>query len=119
MLFGPFDDRWNRDLQAILIPEPVPDIAIVLGPERNSGGFDQAFLHPEFLTDSETLKLDGIMPVVKIGIEGTVAGQLVLFGEIKQGIGKPTFDRPSAHSSSSTEAPVGGVEIKAGFRMYF
>jgi len=29
VLFGPFDDRWNRYLLAILIPEPVPDIAEV------------------------------------------------------------------------------------------
>jgi hypothetical protein len=51
VLFGPFDDRWNRDLLAILIPEPVPDIAVVIGPERNLGGFNQAFLHPELLED--------------------------------------------------------------------
>jgi len=51
VLFGPFDDRWNRYLLGMLIPEPVPDIAEVIGPERNLGGFDQTFLHPEFLED--------------------------------------------------------------------
>ncbi len=70
-------------------------------------------------TESESYKLDGSMPAVKIGLEGTIAGRFALFGEIKQGIGRATIDYPSESSSSSQEIPVGGVEIKAGFRLYF
>jgi hypothetical protein len=40
VLLGPLDDRRNGGLMTILVPEPVSDIAIVIGPERNLGGFD-------------------------------------------------------------------------------
>ncbi len=70
-------------------------------------------------TDSVSYKLEGTMPAVKIGIEGTIAGRFAILGEIKQGIGRATIDYPSDYASSSEEIPVGGVEIKAGFRVYF
>lgn len=70
-------------------------------------------------TESESHKLEGTMPAVKIGLEGTIAGRFALFGEIKQGIGRATLHYPSEYYSSSQELPVGGVEIKAGFRLYF
>ena len=51
VLLGPLDDCRDGDLLAILVPEPVPDIAVVVGPERDFGGLDQAFLKLEFLED--------------------------------------------------------------------
>jgi hypothetical protein len=51
VLLGPLDDRRNGDLLTILVPEPVPDITVVVGLERNLGGFDQAFFQLEFLED--------------------------------------------------------------------
>lgn len=70
-------------------------------------------------TNSDALKLDGIIPVVKIGMEATLAGRFVVFGEIKQGIGKSTIDEAYENATSTSQVPVGGAEIKAGFRVYF
>ncbi len=78
-----------------------------------------AFEGMESETHSDTVKLDGIMPVVKIGLEGTLAGRFVLFGEVKQGLGKSSIDEGSEGYTSTSEVPVGGTEIKAGFRIYF
>jgi hypothetical protein len=51
VFFGPLNDCRNGDLLMVLIPETVPNIAIVIAPERNLGIFDQTFFESEFTED--------------------------------------------------------------------
>lgn len=74
---------------------------------------------PTTYSESETYELEGVKPFIKVGIEGVLAGRFAIFGEIKQGVGRSTYEHTSEFSTSSNEIPVGGVEIKAGFRVYF
>jgi hypothetical protein len=51
MLLGPPDDRWQGGPLAVFLPEKIPDVAVVVGVERDSGVFDQFLLLPELRED--------------------------------------------------------------------
>jgi len=44
MFFSPFDNRRDRDFLSMLLPAKIPDIAVVIGLDRNIRIFDQSFL---------------------------------------------------------------------------
>jgi hypothetical protein len=44
VFFSPFDNRLDRDLLPMLLPEQVPDVAVVIGVDGDIWVFNQAFL---------------------------------------------------------------------------
>ena len=51
MLLSPFDNCRNRDFLPMLLPENIPDIAVVIGVDGDIRVIDQAFLPAELMED--------------------------------------------------------------------
>ena len=51
MLLSPFDNCRNRDFLPMLLPENIPDIAVVIGVDGDIRVIDQAFLPAELMKD--------------------------------------------------------------------
>ena len=74
-------------------------------------------------TDTDEEEGDGIIPHISIGLDFSVADHISLFGEVKQGVGKVTFEE--TESEYYTEyyrketIPVGGTEVRIGLRFSF
>ena len=51
MLLCPFDNCRDRDFLSMLLPEQIPDIAVVIGVEGDIRVFDQAFLPAQLMKD--------------------------------------------------------------------
>lgn len=51
MLLSPFDNRRDRDFLPVLMPENIPDIAVVIGVNGDIRVFDQAFLPAQLIKD--------------------------------------------------------------------
>jgi hypothetical protein len=51
MFFSPFDNRRDRDFLPVLLPQKVPNIAVVIGVDGHIRVFDQAFLPAQFAKD--------------------------------------------------------------------
>lgn len=51
MLLSPFDNRRDRDLLSMLLPEKIPDIAVVIGVEGDIRIFNQSLLPAQLIKD--------------------------------------------------------------------
>ena len=51
MLLCPFDNCRDRDFLSVLLPEQVPDIAVVIGVEGDIRVFDHVFLPAQLMKD--------------------------------------------------------------------
>ena len=51
MFFSSFDNRRDRNFLPMLLPEQVPDIAVVIGVDGDIRVFDQSFLPAELMKD--------------------------------------------------------------------
>jgi len=49
MFFGPFNNRREGDFLLMLLPENMPDIAVVIGVNGDLKVFDQSFLRAELM----------------------------------------------------------------------
>ncbi len=74
-------------------------------------------------TDTEEDEGDGIIPHITIGLNFSVADHISLFGELKQGVGKVTFEETESEYYEEyfrkETIPVGGTEVRIGLRFSF
>jgi len=74
-------------------------------------------------TDVDEEEGDGIIPHISIGLDFSIADQVSLFGELKQGVGKIIFEETESEYYtdyySRDTYPVGGTEVRIGLRFSF
>ena len=74
-------------------------------------------------TETDEDEGDGIIPHISIGLDFSVADHISLFGELKQGVGKITFEKTESEYYDEYHRketyPVGGTEVRVGLRFSF
>ncbi|MBL7083780.1 MAG: porin family protein [Candidatus Aminicenantes bacterium] len=79
------------------------------------------FQSPYYGTDSETEtdKIKGFAPHFTVGIESEVLNRVIIFGEVKQIVGKTKLEKTDEYGYSKEDIHFGGPEVKIGIRFYF
>jgi opacity protein-like surface antigen len=70
-------------------------------------------------SDTETDRMNGFAPHINVGIETAVSMRIVIFGEVKQIVGKTKFKETDEDGYSERDVHFKGPEVKIDIRFYF